>query len=164
MWTRTTVQAKTNERPPRADTRPTTRPTTRRPLSALRRVPGFTLLEMMLVVVIIGVLAGLAIWSMGGTSDEARRQATMVKLRSVHAAIQTYNGTQNAFPSSLQDLVRARLLETLPTDGWKRPFSYSVNEGGDPDRPYELRSFGRGGPNANRPEDILDLWVILKQP
>src|SRR5690606_26863744 len=87
-----------------------------------RPAAGFTLLEMMLVVVIIGVLATVVVVNLAGSSDEARRGATIATLSQVKQALQNYYRKHGSYPQSLTQLAEGTnpLLERIPTDAWKR--------------------------------------------
>ena len=70
----------------------------RRPRSNPRS--GFTLIEILLVVVIIGILAGIAIPKMGGKSEKAMIAQAKANINSLSMAIQEYEMINGAYPSS----------------------------------------------------------------
>jgi general secretion pathway protein G len=119
---------------------------------------GFTLLELMLVVAIIGVLVAIAAVNLGGQGERAKRRATWASMRVIKQAIDSYHLNTSSYPPTLQALTTgtmAYLDDSQPLeDGWKRPFLYSPN--GQNGRPYDLISKGADGmyPSA----DDVDIW------
>ena len=131
----------------------------RRTNRVIRRASGFTLLEMMLVVVIIGVLATVVIFSIGGSSDEAKRGATVVKLSQLEAALGTFYARTSTYPAALDALVTSTppLINAVPTDGWGRPLVYytPAQEVGKPFTLYSL-----GADNQAGTADDVSVWNI----
>lgn len=126
---------------------------------------AFSLLEMMLVVVIIGILMSVVIVNMSGTTDKAKRAATVAKLKTIKAALAAYSGEQGSMPPTelgLQPLVTTKYLEMVPTDGWKRNLRYFFpSASGNPDRPFDLKSPGADGQFDTA--DDIDIWT-MEQP
>jgi len=96
---------------------------------------GFTLIEILLVVVIIGILAGLVVPNIMGRSEEARRQAATADVHGgLSAAIDLYELDNGTFPDEIEDLLSdpgsARnwrgpyLKKGLPKDPWGNPYEY----------------------------------------
>lgn len=118
-----------------------------------KRVKGFTLLEMMLVVVIIGVLMSVAVYSFAGRSDEAKKAATQLSMKTIGSCVKQYYGTKSVYPSRLEELV-PNYVEKVPLDGWKRPLIYSPTPSAG--HPFSLYSTGPSGETGN--EDNIDYW------
>ncbi|MBX3386967.1 MAG: type II secretion system protein GspG [Phycisphaeraceae bacterium] len=114
---------------------------------------AFTLLEMMLVVVIMGVLATVAVVSLSGRGDAAKRGATFASLNTVQSSIQQFHLEKNRYPSSLSELVPKYISKT-PKDGWKREFIY-VSPSPD-GRPYDCYSMGSDGQIGGG--DDISIW------
>lgn len=125
-------------------------------LAHKRGAPGFTLLEMMLVVVIIGLLAGVAVFAIGRQGATARIETTKAKMAQVKSAVQTYQLSTGQYPASLQNLV-PQYLEKVPTDSWNNPLYYNAQTG-DPNRPFHLVSRGEDA-QLDTPDDI-DIWRL----
>jgi general secretion pathway protein G len=117
----------------------------------LRR--AFTLVEMMLVVVIIGILAALVIPKIAGKSEEARITAAHADIfGGIKSALDQYDVDNGYYPKSLQDLLqqprdashwRGPYFDPpqIPVDPWGNPYLYAFpgkhNPGG-----YDLWSAG----------------------
>lgn len=69
------------------------------------RRKGFTLIELMIVIVIIGILAAVAIPNFVGMTDEARVARIQADLSTVGSAVEMYYAKNGAYPGSLSDLV-----------------------------------------------------------
>ena len=81
-----------------------------------RRREGFTLIEILLVVVIIGILAAVAIPNLSGAQDKARRNATAQGIRVIETAIDRYEMDVGKLPESLNNLL------TGSEKGWDGPY------------------------------------------
>lgn len=98
--------------------------------SAPRQTPkhllqrGFTLIEIMVVVVIIGVLAALVAPSILGRTDEARQTAARADINTLMTALKLYRTDNMRYPTNeqgLQALVAKPTTEPVPTK-WSRPY------------------------------------------
>ncbi|MBY0312946.1 MAG: type II secretion system protein GspG [Phycisphaerales bacterium] len=116
---------------------------------------GFTLLEMMLVVMIMGLLIGVVAWNIGSRGNEARKATTIASMRQVESMLKAYQLDYGAFPPSLQTLV-PKYTEKVPQDSWKRPLIYAPNAVGSA-KPYILYSTGESGEQGN--QDNIDIWT-----
>ena len=104
--------------------------------SALAR--GFTLIELMVVLVIIGVLAALIVPNVLDRTDDARATAARTDINNLMQALKLYKLDNQRFPSAeqgLEALVRKptagavppnwrSYLSKLPADPWGRPYQY----------------------------------------
>ncbi len=85
-----------------------------------RQKSGFTLVELMLVVVIIGVLAGIVLPRLAGSREEANIAAAKAQMRVFDTALYTYQLQVGSFPTTEQGL--RVLVEDPGEDGWKGPY------------------------------------------
>lgn len=148
-----------------------TRVRSRGGLSAARtHRSGFTFMEIMLVVVIIGVLLALVGPSLVGRGEEARTTATRQQMKSIQAALTMYEIRLGMFPTTeqgLEALVRCpsdvdkemwgdrSFMDRVPRDAWKRKFVYKSP--GEHNADYDLLSLGRDGQEGT--EDDIVSWV-----
>lgn len=85
-----------------------------------RSEQGFTLLELMIVMVVIGVLAAFAIPSYVSSVRNAKEAVLREDLHTMRAAIDAYTVDKAKAPQSLDDLVQAGYLKEMPVD----PFTH----------------------------------------
>jgi general secretion pathway protein G len=81
---------------------------------------GFTLVELMIVMAIVGVLAVVAIPSYVGAVRQAREAVLKEDLHVIRAAIDSYTADKQKAPQSLDDLVNEGYLKKIPVDPMTR--------------------------------------------
>lgn len=111
------------------------------------KMNGFTLIEVMVVVVILGILAAVIIPNVVGKDEQARRVLSQTSLSNVANALEMYRLDHHKYPTTqegLEALVdKGAYLKSLPNDPWDNPMQYiSPGEAG---KPFELYSFGPDG-------------------
>jgi len=108
---------------------------------------GFTLLEIMVVLVIIGVLAALVAPRFLERADEAKVEACKVQMKNIGQALKLYRLQHGKYPNSgegLQTLVSGskRYLDSIPKDPWGHDYIYlSPGVHGD----FDMLSYGVDG-------------------
>ena len=112
---------------------------------------GFTLVEIMLVVVIIGILAALVIPKIAGNTERARVTAAQADINGgIKSALGQYEVDIGFYPKSLNDLLVAPAnaknwhgpyLDKLPVDPWGNPYVYYFPGKHNPNG-YDLLSIG----------------------
>ena len=129
--------------------------------SRMLRPRGFSLLELTLVLVILGIMMAGAALYLTGFAERAKIKTTKTRMETIKQAIETYRLTSNANPPDLQTLVTAKILDPSKpiTDSWDRQLNYSPS--GTSDRPYELWS---QGPSEEVETDDIDVWTMNLQP
>jgi len=121
-----------------------------------RRAGGFSLLELTLVIVIIGLLMGVAAISLTGRVGEARVRTTEQSLMTIRNAVETYEAERASLPPSLDALVPT-YLQSVPTDAWKNEFYYRVpTDASAYEHPFYLVSNGEDKEYGT--EDDLDAF------
>ncbi|CAN5868669.1 type II secretion system major pseudopilin GspG [soil metagenome] len=119
---------------------------------------GFTLLEMMLVVLIIGMLSVVGVIAIGANLERARKGTTVSALSQIKSALQSYQMTNATYPATLDVLVPS-YLESIPMDGWKHAFIYRPqSSSGLPGQEFDLYSMGKNGTPSD--EDDLNVWTM----
>ena len=81
-----------------------------------RRQSGFTLVELMIVMSIIGILMLLAVPSYVSAIKHAREAVLKEDLHTMRAAIESYTMDKQKAPQSLDDLVQGGYLKSIPED------------------------------------------------
>jgi general secretion pathway protein G len=81
-----------------------------------QRDAGFTLMELMIVMAIIGILATLAVPSFIGAIRSAREAVLREDLHVMRAAIDSYTMDKQKAPQSLDDLIQSGYLRSIPED------------------------------------------------
>lgn len=92
----------------------------------LRRMAGFTLIEVMVVVVILGILAAVVVPNIMDRPDQARITKARQDIQAIEAALALYKLDHFAYPTTgegLQKLV-PKYLNKTPNDPWNRPYRY----------------------------------------
>ncbi len=97
-----------------------------------RRESGFTLIELMLVIVILGILAGVAVNSFTGVSDDARSAAAKSDIQTITTAIKMFELETGQFPAEdewIEELTtktddHKAHMEKLPNDPWGVEYNY----------------------------------------
>jgi general secretion pathway protein G len=124
----------------------------------ISRQRGFTLIEIMVVVVILAVLGGVVTPMLFGNIKEARQTAAVHDIKTISAQLELYRMKHSKFPTTeegLEALVKEQYLPKLPVDPWKEPYRYeSPGVNGD----FDLYSLGpdkiEGG------EGVIGNWKL----
>ena len=129
------------------------------PMRAHRRSAGFTLLEMLVVLVIIGLIASLVGPRLFSRVDSSKVQVAETQSRLLRGAVETFRLEVGRIPSAEEGLAvlytaptderaRARwrgpyLDEAVPADPWGNPYQYSIP--GRDGLPFAIYSWGADG-------------------
>ena len=115
---------------------------------------GFTMIELLVVLVILGLLAGLVGPQFFGKVDSAKVKTAETQVKMLKMALQTYRLDVGRYPPSLAGLRTAPsdvkqfwdgpyLEEEIPMDPWNNSYVYEVNAEGD--HGFYLFSYGADG-------------------
>ena len=136
---------------------------------------GFTLIEIMVVVVILGILGALVIPKIMSKQDQARIVAAQADIRNIASALDMYKLDNFSYPSTAQGLQALvtkpsgtpeaknwnpdGYLKKMPKDPWGNPYQY-ISPGAHGD--FDLYSWGpdgkEGGDDKNA--DIVS-WEVI---
>ncbi len=105
---------------------------------------GFTLIEILVVVIMLGVLASIVIPAFSQPSSDAQLSVCLENLRLVQQALSVYKMRVGTYPPSANDLVAGGHLRTLPVC----PLGGSYNWGLKDDE-YHIRCSGQHTPDSN---------------
>jgi len=128
---------------------------------------GFTLIELMLVVIIIGALSAMVLPRLVGRSEQARVSATRADIKAnIATGLKLYELDNGAFPTTDEGLEalftqtatatnwNGPYLESKPIDSWGREYQY-VSPGTHRTHGYDLYSFGKDGKEG---DDDVTNW------
>ena len=100
---------------------------------------GFTLIEIMIVVVIIGILASVVAPKIFDKPGQARTTKASHDIKTIASMLGLYRLDNFDYPSSLNSLV-GKYLDKVPKDPWNRDYIYLGS-----DESYQLYSYGKDG-------------------
>lgn len=119
--------------------------------------PGFSLIELVAVLVILGILMAGAAVAIPSQIERARIKVTKTSMKTIKTQIESYRA-ENAGtpPATLSALIPAFMEDGADIDSFKEPFYYLPTPGSTHE--YELRS---GGPDKEMgTEDDINIWTM----
>lgn len=117
--------------------------------------PGFSLLELTLVLAIIGILVAMVAVNIAGAGSRAKIKATKAALSVVASQLKAYHLEYSSYPPTLDTLVTSKFLDASKAlkDAWDTPFVYEPRPTGT--EPFTLRSAGEDK-TPNTEDDITE--------
>jgi len=118
---------------------------------------GFTLIELILVTVIIGILAGMVVVTFGGRAEEARVKAAKGDIMSYGSAVELFALDNNGkYPTSLEELLggKRNYVRDVKPDPWGNPYIFECPGGIHKDS-YDVYSGGPDGIKGNA-DDVTE--------
>lgn len=138
------------------------------PLSFVRNRLGLTLIEILVVIIVIGLLAGLVAPQIIGRVSEARGATAQTQIELFSVALDNYRLDNVRYPTTEQGLEALRtkpttepvpanwrgpyLRKEIPVDPWNRPYVY-VSPGEENPTSYDLYTLGADGVPGGEDED-----------
>ncbi|MCL5036408.1 MAG: type II secretion system major pseudopilin GspG [Chloroflexi bacterium] len=132
------------------------------------RQRGFTFIEIMVVVVILGILAGLVIPRLIGRAEEARKTKAAVQIRELVNALELYRLDNSTYPTTEQGLKALvekpttepepnkwkQYMDRIPKDPWGKDYTYICpgTHGS-----FDIYSLGADGEES---EDDVQSWAL----
>jgi type II secretion system protein G len=111
---------------------------------------GFTLVELLIVVAIIGMIAAIAIPNLLNAVDKGKQKRTMSDMRAIGTAIESYAVDNAVYPIAanmvaVKALIDPYLIKNIPlTDGWAHPIQEASTA-----TAYTIYSLGKDGTGSN---------------
>lgn len=131
-------------------------------INVFRNTKGFTLIEIMVVMVIIGLLAAFVMPKLFGNVDKASQQSAQAQIEMLGQALDLYRLENHKYPTTDEGLnaLKSYLKKNVPKDPWGNDYVYTFpGQHGD----YDLVSYGadkaEGGEGNNK--DIVS-WENFK--
>jgi general secretion pathway protein G len=91
----------------------------------LKREKGFSLIELLIVVAIIGIIAAIAVPQLMNAMDRGRQRRSMADMRNIATAGGTMRVDTGSYPLVLADLSANGYMQVTPAnDGWGTPYVY----------------------------------------
>ena len=112
----------------------------------LSRELGFTLVEVMVVLVIIGLLATIVIINVMPAADRAATTKARADISALEQGIELFRIDNLRYPTTdegLQALVSGNYVRRLPNDPWNRPYLYAAPGPGS--SPFQIATLGADG-------------------
>jgi general secretion pathway protein G len=140
------------------------------PSAMLRRRHGFTLIEILVVVVIIAVLAAVVVPNVLSRIGDAQNSAAISDITTFNNALDQYKLDAGDYPQSLDGLISKtdsprwngpylKNQTAVPLDPWGHPYIYK--KPGDGGREYDIISAGKDGQVGTA--DDIQSWNLKKQ-
>ncbi len=145
----------------------------------IRQKAGFTLIELMVVIIILGLLAAIVMPRIVGQTDQARYGVAQAQMRILEDALKRYKLDNGVFPSTeqgLEALVRKPAVGViprgwpeggyldkteLPRDPWQNAYIYISPGQHSPD--YDIRSLGADGAEGGEGYNAdLESWRVSR--
>lgn len=129
----------------------------------MRKERGFSLMELLIVLIILGLLGSLVAPKLFSKVGSSKKKTAVAQMQMFETAIDTYRLDMGQVPPTLDALVNKDssnwdgpyLPKAIPLDPWGQPYIYTVPGKGN--RAYDLLSYGLDGKEGGEGEnaDVL---------
>ena len=133
---------------------------------------GFTLIEIMVVIMILGLLATLVVQNLRGATDKAKRTKAAADIAGLKTGLDRYYMDNGSYPTTDQGLPalvtpptsgrvpqnyeQGGYISRLPADPWGNPYFYQSDGNG-----YALKSFGADGVEGGEGKNAdIGNWML----
>ncbi|HBF34124.1 TPA: type II secretion system protein GspG [Candidatus Sumerlaeota bacterium] len=125
---------------------------------------GFTLVEILAVLVILATLAAIVLPNVVGSTERANKVSAVTQISSLSTALQRFEVDMGYFPSRLQDLVtepkgsgkwHGPYLDSIPKDPWQNEYTYECPGKHNPKK-FDISS---KGPKGEGGASTIGNWV-----
>jgi general secretion pathway protein G len=115
---------------------------------------GFTMIELLIVIVILGLMASLVAPKFFDQLSTAERGIASAQMNAFETALDTFRLDMGSYPEKLEELRKSDkprwdgpyLPKAVPLDPWGNPYVYSTP--GEDGNPYQIMSYGADGQPA----------------
>jgi general secretion pathway protein G len=124
----------------------------------IRRMTGFTLIEVLVVVVILGILAAIVVPNIMDKPDQAKVAKANADIRAIESALNMYRLDKHDYPTTDQGLeaLVTEYLPRMPKDPWGNEYLY-LSPGGH--GAIDIYTLGRDGqPGGDGPDADIGNW------
>jgi general secretion pathway protein G len=127
--------------------------------NARRSRGGFTLIEILLVVVIIGMLATVAAINIPKMLGKGREGKAKADISRFTTALHAYNMDEGKYPSSMDALTAGNdpIMESIPKDPWGRDYQYNAPSTHGKGLKFDVFSYGEDGVQS---DDDIGNWNL----
>jgi len=128
----------------------------------MRKNSGFTMMELLIVIVILGLLASLVAPKMFNKQSSSMRKIAKAQMQMFETSLDTFRLDMGDYPSSMDELRKSEkpnwdgpyLPKAVPLDPWGNAYVYKSP--GEDGNPYYLASLGKDGQEGGE-EDNADI-------
>lgn len=125
-----------------------------------KKIRGFTLLELMIVVVILGILGAIVVPQFMDKPDKARIVKIKQDILAIEGALDLYKLDKFSYPSTEQGLevLQPKYIKTISKDPWDKAYYYlSPGEHGA----FDVYTYGKDGKKGGEGMDAdIGNWVV----
>ncbi len=124
----------------------------------MKKMKGFTLIELMIVLVILGLLASLVAPQMFSKVSSTKIKTATAQMQMFQTALDTYRLDIGDYPTNLNELVHSNqkgwdgpyIPKAIPNDPWGNPYQFKVP--GENGAPFTMYSLGKDGKEGGEGE------------
>jgi general secretion pathway protein G len=125
-----------------------------------QRISGFTLIELMIVIVILGLLASLVAPEMFGKVGSTQRKVAKTQMLAFDTSLETFRLDVGDYPSALEELRASNkpgwdgpyIRKAIPMDPWGKPYVYRTP--GEEDNGYYMAAYGKDGQPGGEGDNV----------